>query len=95
VDVVGKSKRRNEFGEYEPDAPLRPAFATGRIQLSIPPSVRELAVVVDPAEAQLSPGGETNVQITVLDHARQTPVTNGEVALLVVDESMLALTYVL
>ena len=44
-----------------------------------------------PAETQLEPGGETTVQILLKD-ADGNPVSDAEIAVVVVDEAILALT---
>ncbi|HCA56414.1 MAG TPA: hypothetical protein DEP46_00370, partial [Blastocatellia bacterium] len=45
----------------------------------------------EPADATLAPGGETKVSVAVKDH-RGEPVANSEVAVVIVDESVLALS---
>ncbi len=44
-----------------------------------------------PAEEKIEPGGETMVSVIAKD-AQGRPINKGEIALLVVDESVLALT---
>lgn len=86
VDLVGSKAR-----DKENKLPPRVAHATGQVELKIPPLSRTLEVVVDPASKQLAPGGKTRVAVQVLD-ASKRPVKGAEVALAVVDESVLALT---
>ena len=43
--------------------PPRPAFATGQLNLSIPPLQRTLALEVTPAQTELEPGGETTLNL--------------------------------
>lgn len=69
----------------------RPAFATGELSLSIPPRERKLQVTATPREKALVPAGETTIALEVKDH-RGKAVSGGEVAVVVVDESVLALT---
>jgi alpha-2-macroglobulin len=69
----------------------RPAYASGEINLSIPPLSRRIAVTATPREKALEPGGETVVNVEAKDAEGQS-VTNSEVAVVVVDESVLALT---
>src|SRR5690606_5660117 len=72
-------------------APSRPAYGTGSLQLNVPPLSRELDVSVAPQLAELEPGGETAIDVVVRD-ARGEPVVGAEVAVVVVDEAILALT---
>lgn len=60
------------------------------VNLSIPPTHRELAVAVTPEARTLVPGGSTTVAVDVHD-ALGAVVPDAEVALWVVDESVLAL----
>ena len=69
----------------------RPAFASGEINLSIPPLSRKLNVVVTPRDKTLEPAANTVVNVEVKD-ASGKPVARSEVAVVVVDESVLALT---
>ncbi len=71
--------------------PLRPAFASGNINLPISTASRKLTVVADPVDKTLAPGGETKVNVNITDHHGE-PVANSEVAVVVVDESVLALS---
>ena len=91
VDVVGAEPRKDvaqiEGGAKKP----RPAFASGEINLSIPPLARKLDVTVAPREKTLEPAASTTVDLAVKD-ALGKPVVNSEVAVVVVDESVLALT---
>src|SRR5262249_45060468 len=91
VDLVGASSRPDDEGKPDPKLPKRPAFASGTINLSIPPATRKLAVAATPRDKELEPGGETTVDVELRD-AGGKPAQNAEVALVVVDESVLALT---
>lgn len=91
VDVVGAARRRNELGEVDEKLPARPAYATGSLALVVPPLTRKLALEVKPARERLEPGAETSIDIVVRD-AAQKPVAGSEVAVVVVDEAVLALT---
>ncbi len=91
VDLVGAAERTDDEGEPAPDLAKRPAFAAGSINLSVSTESRKLRVSAEAAEKTLTPGGETKVAIEVTDH-RGEPVANSEVAVVVVDESVLALT---
>ena len=91
VDVVGSAPRTDDNGNAVPDVPNRPAYASGSLDLSIPPYSRELTVDLRPQSEKLEPGAETAVSLTVLN-ANGQPVSDAEVALFVVDEAILALT---
>ncbi|HSU25430.1 MAG TPA: MG2 domain-containing protein, partial [Pyrinomonadaceae bacterium] len=91
VDLVGSAPRTNDKGDTDAKLANRPAFASGNINLSISTASRKLDVTADPREKTLVPGGETKVDIQVKDNNGQ-PVANSEVAVVVVDESVLAMT---
>ena len=91
VDLVGAAPRTDDRGEVQEDLPLRPAFASGSLNLSVPPLSRTLSVQVTPRVKALQPGDETVVDV-VLKDAGGRPVEGGEVAVWVVDEAVLALT---
>ncbi len=96
VDLVGTTARTDAAGN-EVDGPDRPAFAAGAIELAIPPLARTLEVtaVPDPtqvdADGAVGPGDDTAIEVTVVD-AEGRPVSGAEVAVIVVDEAVLALT---
>jgi uncharacterized protein YfaS (alpha-2-macroglobulin family) len=90
VELVGASARTNDEGVALSGIPKRPAFASGHLDLSVPPTTRRLTVSAVPAQAALEPGGKTNVTVSVKD-ASGRPVPNAEAAVVVVDESVLAL----
>ncbi|MCL4264455.1 MAG: hypothetical protein KJ069_14620 [Anaerolineae bacterium] len=91
VELVGSAPRTDDQGNALPDVPPRPAYASGSLNLSVPPYSRELTLNVVPQAAALEPGAETAVTVTVTD-ANGQPVPNAEVALWAVDEAILALT---
>jgi uncharacterized protein YfaS (alpha-2-macroglobulin family) len=91
VDLNGSAPRTNDQGETLPDAPPRPAFATAQLNLSIPPLQRQLSLQVTPEQAELEPGGETALDLVVKD-ASGAPVPDAELAVVVVDEAILALS---
>jgi len=91
VDLVGAAARTNDKGEVDEKLPKRPAFASGEINLYVPPLARKLQVTATPRDKALEPGGETSVAVEVKD-ARGEPVQGSELAVVVVDESVLALT---
>ena len=71
--------------------PKRPAFASGQINLQISTDSRKLTVAAEPAAKTVEPGGTTKINVEVKDNTGE-PVANTEVAVVVVDESVLALT---
>ena len=91
VDVVGKAGRLGQGGVVDPNLPPRPAFGAGQITLKIPPVHRTLTVTPTAAVAKLSPGGSTHVDVVVTD-ASGKPASDAEVAVVVVDESVLSLS---
>jgi len=91
IDLVGSAPRLDDLGEMVPDAPPRPAYASGSLTLSVPPLMRILELTLEPAETKLEPGAETSLALTLTD-AHGEPVSGAEVAVVVVDEAILALT---
>jgi uncharacterized protein YfaS (alpha-2-macroglobulin family) len=91
VDLVGAAARTSDLGEPDPRLPRRPAFATGELNLSIPPKQRTLSLTAAPRDKALEPGGQTVLDVSLRDAAGR-PVAGGEVAVVVVDEAVLSLT---
>jgi len=91
VDLVGATPRTDDRGEALVDVPPRPAYASGQLTLSIPPLQRTLSLQVTPREKELEPGGETTLDLVLAD-AEGQPVPGAELAVVVVDEAILALT---
>ena len=85
VDLAGAAERG------EAGLPKRPAYGSGTIDLSIPPVARTLKLAVEARQARLEPGGSTTLDVTLRD-AQGRPVPGGEVAVIVADEAVLALT---
>jgi len=95
VDLLGQSFRENKDGVVDESLPKKPAFARGRANLPIPPRTRTLTVQALPRSPIDKPGAKSMVDVVVRDYAGNA-VANAEVALIVVDESVLALSgYVL
>jgi alpha-2-macroglobulin len=91
VDLVGATARTDDAGKPIARAPMRPAFASGSLNLAVPPLARKLAVEAKPRDKAIEPGGETTVDVEVRD-AEGKPVSGSELAVVVVDESVLSLT---
>jgi hypothetical protein len=91
VDVTGSVPRVDESGVVVPESPNRPAYASGSINLRIPPLQRELEMTAEPAEFELEPGKETLINVNLKDCTGK-PVSDADVAVMVVDEAILGLT---
>jgi len=91
VDLVGAAPRQDASGAVDERLPKRPAYATGSLNLTIPPLQRSLSVTAAPAHNGLEPGGATSLDLLVRDQDGR-PVTGAEVAVVVADEAILALT---
>lgn len=91
VDLVGAALRTDDEGNALSSLPRRPAFASGQIKLEIPPATRRLTVTATPRETVLEPGAETVVDVEV-KNAQGQSVAGTDTAVIVVDESVLALT---
>jgi alpha-2-macroglobulin len=88
VDVVGRAARIDAQGRA---VGRRPAAASGTLQVSVPPLARTLAVSASPRQAVLAPGAGTVIDLEVHD-AKGLPVADAELAVVVVDEAVLALS---
>jgi hypothetical protein len=91
VDAVGSAARVDDAGAPVEGAPARPAYASGQLNLSIPPYTRTLELGATLADDEIEPGGKTILDLDVKD-SNGNPVANAELAVVVVDESILALT---
>jgi len=90
VVLVGSAERSGS-GEDANSLPPRPAIAVGSHEFSLSTAQRVLDVEMTLASNTLAPGESTEVELQVLD-ADGEPVENAELALVVVDEAILALT---
>jgi uncharacterized protein YfaS (alpha-2-macroglobulin family) len=91
IDLIGAAARADDNGKPDPALPKRPAYASGQLNLPVPPRSRTLDVVVTPRAKKVSPGEPARFDIVVKD-ANGKPVPGAEVALIVVDEAVLSLT---
>ncbi len=108
VDLVGAAERTGDaavtgasgvpgpaatarLNSPKSDLPSRPAYAMGELNLVVPPLTRTLTVEANPKDEKLEPGGATTLDVVVRDADGQ-PVTGAELAVVVVDEAILALT---
>jgi hypothetical protein len=79
VDVVG------ETGDDK-----HAAYAAGEVSLAIPAKTRTLGVTIASAAPVVAPGATTRFDVKVVDAAGK-PVANADVAVMAVDESVLAI----
>lgn len=91
VNLVGAETLDFYGDERDKKLPKAPAYATGSINLNISTASRKLTVVAEPTDKTLQPGGQTKINIAVTDN-NGSAAANTEVALVAVDESVLALT---
>jgi alpha-2-macroglobulin len=91
IDLAGSAPRTDDNGNPLAGVPPRPAYAVGVLTLNIPPLARTLDLTVTPLEGRLEPGGGTSLNVLLKD-AEGQPVADAEVAVVVVDEAILALT---
>ena len=91
VDLIGAAVRPDDKGKPDTSLPRRPAYASGQLNLPVPPKLRTLDVVVTPKAKKVSPGAPARFDVVVKD-ASGKPVPGAEVALIVVDEAVLSLT---
>ncbi len=91
VDLNGSALRLDDQGEKLAEIPPRPAYATGTLSLSIPATSRTLDVTIDPEKTLLTPGERSSIDVSVKDK-NGLPIPEAEVALIVVDEAILALS---
>ena len=92
VDLVGATGRTADNGDPLPDAPDRPAFAVGRLNLAGAAAEPDADRHRDGRPTQPpSPAPTTRVDVTVTDAAGH-PVAGAELAVVVVDEAVLALS---
>ena len=86
VEVVGTRERTADDGTALPEVPPRPAFATGRVGLRVPPFSRTLDVSAEPVTSTVEPGADTAIAVSVAD-ASGEPVAGADVLVVVVDEA--------
>jgi uncharacterized protein YfaS (alpha-2-macroglobulin family) len=91
VDLIGAAQRLDDDGHPVDGLPKRPAYARGVINLPVPPKSRTLSVTVKPRADKVAPGETTKLDVKVVD-AQGRPAVGAEVAVIVVDEAILALS---
>lgn len=90
VSVSGADNKADLAGNKLKDS-SRPAYATASLDLSVSTREKKLSVKAEPKEVGLEPGGQTEVTVSVVD-CDNKPVAGAEVALVVVDDSVWALS---
>ena len=91
VEIVSTTARTADDGTTLDGAPPRPAYASGRALLRVPPLLRTLDVTAEPASNVVKPGASTSIAVEVND-AGGAPVEGANVLLIVVDEAVLAVS---
>src|SRR5262249_45051275 len=86
LELSGAASRGQDDAASKGKAlPKRPAFASGSLNLSVPPVMRKLTLAATPHDPKTEPGAETTVDVLVKD-ATGEPVSGSQVAVVVVDE---------
>ncbi len=91
IELVGTALRAADDGTTLPEVPPRPAYASGSLDLRVPPATRTLDVTATPGDDTLAPGSSTSVSVVVKD-ASGAPVEGAQMLVVVVDEAILALS---
>jgi uncharacterized protein YfaS (alpha-2-macroglobulin family) len=91
VDLVGQDARDDAAGSPDARLPKRPAFASGSAQARVLATSRTLALTASAKRPTLEPGGKTEIEVAVAD-ASGRAAEGAEVALVVADEAVLALS---
>lgn len=91
VELVGKGLRLNDAGQPDSSLPPKPMHASGTTSLKIPPDVRRLQVSILPEKEAVEPGEKTKIRVAVKDASGRS-MSGADVALMMVDESVLALS---
>jgi uncharacterized protein YfaS (alpha-2-macroglobulin family) len=96
ADIPNLNLSVDAVGAYGRDGRRQPTargtdFAAGETTLRVPPGARTLAVTATPADSVQTPDSPGAVEVEVRDAAGR-PMADAEVAVVVVDEAVLALT---
>ena len=91
VDLVGSAVRDDASGTPDPKLAKRPAFASSAAGVKILPSARTLGVTAAAKKVAVEPGGSTQIDVDVKSPDGRG-VAGAQVALIVVDEAVLALS---
>ena len=91
VDLVGAAPRNDASGSPDPRLPKRPAFASSATSIKVLPTARTLGVTAVARKTAIEPGGSTQIDVDVKNEAGRA-VANAQVAVIVVDEAVLALS---
>lgn len=91
---MGQNVRLDDSGrpvQSADDVSMRPAYASGSLNLLIPATSYELNCIVTPKTTLVTPGSGTEVDVLV-KNAEGNPIAGAEVTLVAVDEAVLSLT---
>lgn len=91
VDLVGSAPRDDAGGTPDAKLPKRPAFASNAVSVKILPTTRTLAVTAVAKKTAVEPGSSTQVDVDVKGPDGRG-VGGAQVAVIVVDEAVLALS---
>jgi uncharacterized protein YfaS (alpha-2-macroglobulin family) len=91
VDLVGATVRDDATGTPDSKLVNRPAFASSSAGVKILPSARTLGVVAAAKKIAIEPGGSTQIDVDVKSPEGRG-VAGAQVAVIVVDEAVLALS---
>lgn len=91
VDLVGSAPRDDASGAPDDKLPRRPAFASNAVSVKILPSGRTLAVSAKAKKTAVEPGSATQIDVDVKGPDGRA-VGGAQVAVIVVDEAVLALS---
>jgi alpha-2-macroglobulin len=91
VRLVGEDAREDAKGSPDPKLPPRPAFAKGQARARVLTTKRKLTVSAVAKREVLEPGATTQIDVDVKDPSGR-PAADAEVAVVVVDEAVLALS---
>lgn len=90
VEAVGQEPRRDGEGKEVAGVPPQPAQARGSLNLAISAESRNIQVEVAALQPKSAPGARNELNLKLKD-ASGKPLAQAEVAVLVVDEAVLAL----
>jgi len=91
VDVAGTAPRLRDDGTADPTLPPAPAFATASLALQVQPANETLTVTAVARDRDTEPGAHDTVDVKVAG-SDGSAVAGADVAVVVVDESVLSLT---
>lgn len=91
VDLAGRAPRQRAGATTDPKLPDRPSFATAQLALRVDPVDQRLTVTAAPRAPVTEPGAAATIDVAV-QGAGGAPIPGADVAVAVVDDSVLSLT---